>query len=232
MRLSVRTALARLSARVLLGLVMLAAPARAQGRYDGLDGMTGMERKQVEVLVDETLKGGKSNQTVTRIIAPDVTAHLTPGFFTSAATGQVCDRCVDFCRPYTLELSIDTGFVAVVYEGERCIITSSRLPSDGPWRDQRPPKVIRTRWAVPRDAFDEARDYLGRLGYLPARGEPSAREVMRALEDFRTDAQLSTATMFAITEVDRAALRETATRSAGAGNCARSAAYSACGRMN
>ena len=135
------------------------------------------------------------------------TVTVTPGKFTSRATGQICDNCNDFCRRFEMMVDRDDGFSQMTYSGQKCIGIASTDPTRGPWNYVQPLTLSRSFSRVDPDVLSELRQSLSRLLYLPAADTADPYRVMSALDAFRTDARIVAPSTMSVTSGDLALLR-------------------------
>lgn len=215
------------AAFAIISIVCSVAPSAAQ------EFLSNADRQRVEALLDRTLKGGRSNVGAFENLSSSATATVMPRPMISRATGEICDRCTDFCRDYNLTIELDGGLDTIVYSGRSCIVTPNANPSSGPWAAARPLALAERRSVIPAKTLSEAQTYLVKLKYLAADQSLPTSSIFVGLNEFRADAMLARPASYQITEEDLASLRSTASKLANSGNCQTPPGdYSACGRLN
>lgn len=188
------------------------------------------DQQRINSLIDRTLKGGRSNVEASESISSTVKATVVPRPMISRATGELCDRCTDFCRDYLLKIEFDGGLDTMVYSGQNCIVVPNSDPSSGNWSSSRALSLTDRRSIIPPDVLSNARSYLLQLQYLPSTNAQSTLEFLAALSEFRDDAQLPHPPSYQVTEADITALRRATANMTTAGSCeVLGNEYTACG---
>lgn len=220
--------------RYLLGVFYLATLSlAASSSASAQEVVPTQDQQRINALIDRTLKGGGSNVEASESISSTVRATVVPRPMISRATGDICDRCTDFCRDYLLKIEIDGGLDTMVYSGRNCIVVPSSDPSSGNWSPARALALTDRRSVIPIDVLSDTQSYLRQLQYLPSNNNPTTLAILSALNEFRYDAQLPRPPSYQVTEADIASLRRAAANLTTAGPCAVSGnEFTACGTLN
>jgi hypothetical protein len=220
--------------KYLLGVCFLVTLSlTAQWPASAQEVVTTQDQQRINALIERTLKSGGSNVEASASISSTVKATVVPRPMISRATGDICDRCTDFCRDYLLKIEIDGGLDTMVYSGRNCIVVPSPDPSSGNWSPARALALTDRRSIIPLDVLSDTQSYLRQLQYLPSNNNPTTLAILSALNEFRYDAQLPRPPSYQVTEADITGLRRAAANMTAAGPCAISGSeYTACGTLN
>jgi hypothetical protein len=209
---------------VLATLIMSGASAQ--------DFVNSFDLTQIEKEVDITLKTGRSNVAVFKQLNENLSVTVKPDYIVSRTTGDICDRCTDYCRDYTMTLVLDGGLDTMIYSGRNCIVTPHKDPSSGPWRPARPLVLVSSKSVIQEDTLDKLRYYLTAAHYLAPNQSVSTSGLFSLLNEFRSDANLPMVSGFKVTQTDYTKLQEISDP-ASATECGVFAGeYIACGTLN
>lgn len=215
------------------GFYLLTLSMTAQWPASSQEVVTTPDQQRINSLVDRTLKGGRSNVEASESISSTVKATVVPRPMISRATGELCDRCTDFCRDYLLKIDVDGGLDTMIYSGRNCIVVPNSDPSSGHWSPARALALTDKRSIIPLDVLSDAQSYLNQLEYLQSNDNPTTLQILTALNEFRYDAQLPRPSSHQVTEADILRLRRAALNMTAAGPCEEPRnEYTACGTIS
>jgi hypothetical protein len=192
------------------------------------------ERAVLDGLIDRTVKTSPSGEATQATLSSRAIASVTPKRAISRSTGRNCDECNDFCREFSVALTLDGGLDQFLYTGRSCVQTpAGRDINSSPWAQDRPLQLQDRRSVIPADLFSETRKSLTVLLYLPSGDGQTTKAVLTALDQYRLDAGLPKASAVQITQTDLVGLRKSVALLSGRDRCSvtSSPTYSACGSL-
>jgi|GEM_PF-6193619 len=200
----------------------VAEPALTQSQKDRLDSF-----------IETVITSGSSGVAKALVLSQSTSASITPEKMTSRATGQICNDCSDFCRRFTVTVGFENGFSTLIYAGQKCVASPTRVLEGARWISTQPLMLVKADYRVDPATMQQLRQGLGGLLYLEEPSSASSQSVLEALDEFRQDAALGQSSGQAVTQADLTALNLAVVQLHASSTCPRPQAGAiACGQTN